>query len=227
MLCNTYAQTDNGGPAKDRTMFTTHHDYHTVDEDFLNKKTTENKYGDCVMVQRQSSSALSGGHPETLDFSLTHNFPKHLHAHGLIHPGQLSVMPGPFSSSHVEEFCFLPKTNNQRWNNGGILPAQSIILPPPVMCQLPKHILASQVRFASTFTLFYFIYYLLLIQVYFFKIEKNVSVFLVMFFFYVCPQRLNNLSYGIVYQYNIYRQTMNRLKIEFNHSRRHVHLKQT
>lgn len=126
-LCNMYAETE---PAKKRLTFRTLHDYHTVDADAFK---TNNKYRDYVMAQRQNSSTFSGG--QTLDFSLSQNFPKHLQAPGLFHPGQSAVMPGPYSSTHVGRFSSLPKTNNQ---DGGILP-------PPVMCQVPKHISAPQV----------------------------------------------------------------------------------
>lgn len=130
MLCSMYAETE---AAKKRLTFRTLRDYHTVDADAF--KTNN--------AQRQSSSTFSGGHLQTLDFSLSQNFPKHLQAPGLFHPGQSAAMPGPFSSTHVGRFSSLPKTNNQ---DGGILP-------PPFMCQVPKHISAPQVWIAPNFAL--------------------------------------------------------------------------
>lgn len=129
MSCNMYAETE---PAKERLTFRTLCDYHTVDTDAFK---TNNKYRDYVMAQRQSSCTFSGGHLQTLDFSLSQNFPKHLQAPGLFHPGWSAAMPGPFPSTHVGRFSSLPKTNIQ---DGGILP-------PPFMCQVPKQISAPQV----------------------------------------------------------------------------------
>lgn len=126
-------------PAEKRLMLRTLRDYHAADADAFK---TNNTCGDYVMAQRQSSSTFSGGHLQTLDFPLSQNFPKHHQEPGLFHPGQLSAMPGPFLPTHMGRFSSLPKTNNQ---DGGILPAQSVILPPSFMCQVPKHILASQV----------------------------------------------------------------------------------
>eukprot|EP00066_Takifugu_rubripes_P006444 XP_003971242.1 PREDICTED: T-box transcription factor TBX2b-like [Takifugu rubripes] len=128
MLCNMYAETE---PAKKRLTFRTLRDYHMVAADAFK---TNNKYRDYVMAQRQNLSTFSGGHLQTLDFSLSQNFPKHLQAPGLFQPGQSAAMPGPFSSTHVGRFSSLPKSNNQ---DGGILP-------PPFMCQVPKHISAPQ-----------------------------------------------------------------------------------
>lgn len=137
MLCSMYAETE---PAKKKLTFRTLRDYHTVAADAFK---TNNKYRDYVMAQRQSSSTFSGGHLQTLDFSLSQNFPKHLQAPGLFHPGRSAAMPGPFSSTRVGRFSSLPKTNNQ---DGGLLP-------PPFMCQVPKHISAPQVWIAPNFAL--------------------------------------------------------------------------
>lgn len=134
MLCNMYAETDH-----QQLAFRRLHDYHTVDADVFKTNMADNKYGDYVVAQRQSSSTLSGGHLQALDFPPSPNFPKHHQAPGLL--GQLTAMRGPFSTAHMGQFSFLPKTNNQ----DGILPTPTIISRPPLICQLPKHILASQV----------------------------------------------------------------------------------
>lgn len=143
MLCNMYTQAGNWESVNENPVCRTLHHYLPVDADVFKKHTAANKYGDCVMAQRQSSSALGHGWLQTLDFPLSHKFPQHLKAPALFRSERMSVMPPSSSSKHVGQFSFFPKTIN---HEGGMFPAQSVILPPPFMRQLPK-----QVCFSSNF----------------------------------------------------------------------------
>lgn len=147
-----YAQAENPEPGnKDAVCGTLHH-YLPADADVLKKHTAGNKYVDDVMTQRQSSSGLGHGGLQTLDFPLSHKFPQNLKAPGLFRSERVSVMPASSSSKHMGQFSFFPKTIN---HEGGMFSAQRSILAPPFMCQLPKHILASQVCFSSHFLYFF------------------------------------------------------------------------
>lgn len=139
-------QNGNQDSTKERTMF------RTSDDMYSNSTETEHmsEIKDGVLpvtMQTQSSSPLSSGHLQTLDFSSAHSqqFLK-LGAPLLFHPGQLSMKPeglGHLLSS-------LPGVNNLE--NGG-LSSQSLTSPSPFMFHLSQHMLASQVRFSRS-TLF-------------------------------------------------------------------------
>ncbi|XP_070839268.1 T-box transcription factor TBX2b-like [Chaetodon trifascialis] len=96
-----------------------------------------------MMLQTQSSTFLSAGHHQALDFSSAYSqrFLK-LGAPLLFHPGQLSVKPEAFSTTGMEHvFSSLPRVNNDE--NGG-LSSQSITSPSPFVFHLSQHMLASQ-----------------------------------------------------------------------------------
>lgn len=138
VLCSMYTQAENWTPVNENPVCRTLHHYLPEDADVFKKHTAGNKYGDFVTVQRKSS--------QTLDFPLSNKFPQHLNAPGLFKSERLSaVLPSP-SSKHVGQFSSFPKTIN---HVGGMFTPQSVILPLPFMCQLPKHNLASQVSFSS------------------------------------------------------------------------------
>lgn len=142
-----YTQAENWERVNENPL----HHYLPVDPEVFTNHTAGNKYEDCVMAQSQSSSALSRGRGriQTLDFPLSHKFPQHLKAPAMFRSDRALVMPPSSSSSkHVGQFSFFPKTIN---HEGGMFAAQSVTLPPPFMCQLPKHTLASQVRCSSNF----------------------------------------------------------------------------
>lgn len=148
VLCKMYTQAENWKPVNENPVCRTLHHYLPVDADVFEKHTAGNKYGDCVMEQRQSSSALGRGRLQTLDFPLSHKFPQHREAPALFGSEWMSLMPPSSSSKHVGQFSFFPKTIN---HEGVMFSAQGIILPPPFMCQLPKRVLTSQVCFSSNF----------------------------------------------------------------------------
>lgn len=134
-----YTQAENWESVNENPVCRTLHHYLPVDADVFKKHTTGNTYGDCVMAQRQSSSALGHSWLQTLDFPLSHKFPQHLKAPALFQSEQVSVML-PLSSKHVGQFPFFSETINQE---GRMFSAQSVILPPPFMRQLPKQVCLS------------------------------------------------------------------------------------
>ncbi|XP_041808392.1 T-box transcription factor TBX2b-like [Chelmon rostratus] len=127
--------------AKERTVSRTSDDTCCVDADSSERHMSKIKDG--VLPGMQSSSFLSAGHRQALDFSSVRSqqFLK-LGAPLLVHPGQLSVKPEAFSTAGMEHvFSSLPRVNNHE--NGG-LPSQSITSPSPFMFHLSQHMLASQ-----------------------------------------------------------------------------------
>lgn len=140
---------DNQDVANERTTFRTSDDTYYMEIDSSKKPTSEIKDGVLPLtLQTQSSSPLSAGHLQTLDFSSAHSqqFLK-LGAPLLFHPGQLSVKPEAFSATGMGHlFSSLPGVNNLE--NGG-LSSQSITSPSPLMFHLSQHMLASQVRFSK------------------------------------------------------------------------------
>lgn len=133
--------------AKERTVSRTSDDTCCVDADSSERHMSKIKDG--VLPGMQSSSFLSAGHRQALDFSSVRSqqFLK-LGAPLLVHPGQLSVKPEAFSTAGMEHvFSSLPRVNNHE--NGG-LPSQSITSPSPFMFHLSQHMLASQVHISKT-----------------------------------------------------------------------------
>lgn len=129
---------------QDRTMFRTLGDAHSVETYPSKLHASETKDGVLpVVLPMQSSSSISLGHLQTVDFSSQH-FLK-LGAPLLFPPGQLSAKPETFPTMGVGHlFSPLPGVNNQE--NGG-LSSQSITSLSPFMFHLPQHMLKSQVCF--------------------------------------------------------------------------------
>lgn len=149
VLCNMYTQAENWERVNENPVRRTLHHYLPLDPEVFTNHTAGNKYEDCVMAQSQSSSVLSRGQIQTLDFPLSLKSPQHFKAPAMFRCDRVLVMPPSSSSSkHVGQFSFFPKAIN---HEGGMFAAQSVMLPPPFMCQLPKHTLASQVRSFSNF----------------------------------------------------------------------------
>uniref|UniRef100_A0A8C9XTN2 T-box transcription factor 2a n=1 Tax=Sander lucioperca TaxID=283035 RepID=A0A8C9XTN2_SANLU len=124
---------DNQDTTKERTMFRSSDDMYSMEIDSSKRHMSETKDGVLpMMLQTQSSSSLSAGHLQTLDFSSAHSqqFLK-LGAPLLFHPGQLSVKPE--GMGHL--LSSLPGVEN------GGLSSQSITSPSPFMFH---HMLASQ-----------------------------------------------------------------------------------
>ncbi|XP_073335701.1 T-box transcription factor TBX2b-like [Pagrus major] len=133
---------DNQDATKERTTSRTSDDTCSLEIDSSRKHSSEMKDGVLPQVL-QSSSSLSAGHLQTLDFSsaASQQFLK-LGAPLLFHPGQLSAKPEAFSTAGVGHlFSSLPGVNNQE--NGG-LSSQSIPPPSPFIFHLSQHMLASQ-----------------------------------------------------------------------------------
>lgn len=99
-----------------------------------------------MMLQTQSSSSLSAGYLQTLDFS---SAPSQqllkLRAPLLFRPGQLSLKPEAFSTTGIGYLSPSLSGVNNPENRG--LSSQSITSPSPFMLQLSQHMLTSQVRF--------------------------------------------------------------------------------
>lgn len=148
--CNMRTTAENWEPVNENPMCRTLHYYLPVDTDVFKKHTSGNKYRDCAMVQRQSSSTFGHGQIQTLDFPLSHRFPQHRKAPAPFGSEQVLVMPPSSSSKHMGQFSFFPQTIS---HEGVMFSAQSVGLPSSFMCQLPKHILASQVSISSHFIL--------------------------------------------------------------------------
>uniref|UniRef100_A0A3Q1GVC5 T-box transcription factor 2 n=1 Tax=Acanthochromis polyacanthus TaxID=80966 RepID=A0A3Q1GVC5_9TELE len=135
---------NNQQATKERVMFRTPDDEYSVEMDSSDGQMKEIK--DWVlpaMLQPQSSSSLSAGQCQTLDFSSTHHqtFTK-LGAPFLFHPGQLSKKPEAFSTSGVGHvFSSLPGVSDLE--NGG-LSSRSNLSSSPFMFHLSQHMLASQ-----------------------------------------------------------------------------------
>ncbi|KAA8587164.1 T-box transcription factor TBX2b [Etheostoma spectabile] len=136
MLWNEAAHSksdDNQDTTKERTIFRSSDDMCSTECDSSKRPTSETNDGVLpMMLQTQSSSSLSAGHLQTLDFSSVHSqqFLK-LGAPLLFHPGQLSVKPE--GTGHL--LSSLPGVEN------GGLSSQSITSPSPFMFH---HMLASQ-----------------------------------------------------------------------------------
>lgn len=135
---------ENQDAAKERTMFRTSEDTCSLETDAF--KTHMNRTKDGVL---QSSSSLSAGDLQTLDFSSAHSqqFLK-LGAPLLFHPGQLSVKPEAFSTTGMGHlFSSSPGVNNPE---NGAISSQSITSPSPFMFHFSQHVLASQVDFSRS-----------------------------------------------------------------------------
>lgn len=141
-----YTQAENQTPASESPVCRTLHRHLPEDADVFKEHTAGNKYEDFVTAQRQSSSALGRDRFQTLDFPLGDKCPQYLKAPGLFQSERVSVMLPSSSSKHAGQFSSFPKTIN---HEGGTFSPQSVVLPLPFMCQLPKHNLASQVCFSS------------------------------------------------------------------------------
>lgn len=136
-LCNMYTQAVNWELLNGSPLCKTLPHYLPVDADVFKQHTAGNKYGD--------SWAFGPGRLQTLDSRLSHKFPQHLKAPALFRSQRVSAISSS-SSKHLEQFSFFPKTIN---HGDGMFSAQSVSLPSPFMCQLPKHISASQVCSSS------------------------------------------------------------------------------
>ncbi|XP_054482395.1 T-box transcription factor TBX2b-like [Anoplopoma fimbria] len=126
----------NQDSTRGRTMFRSSDFMYSAESDSSKKHMSEIQDGLLpMMLQTPSSSPLSAGHLQTLDFSSAHSqqFLK-LGAPLLFHPGQLSLKPE--GMGHL--LPSLPAVEN------GCLPSQSITSPSPFMFHLSQHMLASQ-----------------------------------------------------------------------------------
>lgn len=141
VLCSTYTEAEKWTPVNENPACRSLRRYLPEDADVFKKHTAGNTYGDFVTAQSKSS--------QTLDFPLSDKFPpQYLNAPGLLQSERLSVVLPSSSSKHVGQFSSFPKTID---HVGGMFSPQSVILPLPFTCQLPKHNLASQVCFSSNF----------------------------------------------------------------------------
>ncbi|KAK9536276.1 hypothetical protein VZT92_006070 [Zoarces viviparus] len=124
----------NQDTTKERTMFRSSDVMYSAESD-SSKGEIQDGVLLPMMLQTQSSSPLSAGPFQTLDFSSAHSqqFLK-LGAPLLFHPGQLSVKPEGMGR-------LLPSLPAAE--SGG-LPSQSITSPSPFMFHLSQHMLASQ-----------------------------------------------------------------------------------
>uniref|UniRef100_A0A3P8SH94 T-box transcription factor 2a n=1 Tax=Amphiprion percula TaxID=161767 RepID=A0A3P8SH94_AMPPE len=133
---------NNQHATKERIMFRMPDDEYSMQMDSSDGQMKEIKDGVLpAMLQLQSSSSLSAGQCQTLDFSSVHHqtFTK-LGTPFLFHPGQLK--PEAFSTLGVGHvFSSLPGVSDLE--NGG-LSSRSIVSSSPFMFHLSQHMLASQ-----------------------------------------------------------------------------------